>query len=140
MKQYVTTNLVSAKPLTRLEYNQYRGWTLPENENGDDMGYLIEDKESKLVNDNRHTGYITWLPAQEFETKYQSLGDVENLPPHFQRVIAEKVLLDGMLNRLSNFIESDIFETAVKCENDRNILTRQKIYHARIQLCFRATY
>ena len=28
--------------MTRLEYNQFRGWELPADENGADEGYLVE--------------------------------------------------------------------------------------------------
>lgn len=36
MLTYVGTKVVRAKPMTRLEYNNFRGWELPANENGDD--------------------------------------------------------------------------------------------------------
>lgn len=41
MKKYIRTNIVEAKPMTRGEYNDYRGWTLPADENGEDAGYLV---------------------------------------------------------------------------------------------------
>lgn len=57
MKKYIRTNIVEAKPMTRGEYNTYRGWTLPANENGDDTGYLVK----------YHHDYISWCPQKEFE-------------------------------------------------------------------------
>jgi hypothetical protein len=29
-------------PMTRQEYNDYRDWVLPSDENGDDAGYMVE--------------------------------------------------------------------------------------------------
>ena len=34
IKKYKGIKEVNAKPMTRLKYNELRGWTLPENENG----------------------------------------------------------------------------------------------------------
>ena len=36
MKAYIGTKMINAAPMNRLEYNQFRGWTLPEDENGAD--------------------------------------------------------------------------------------------------------
>lgn len=36
MKQYIGTKLVNAKPMTRQEYNDLRGWTVPSDENPND--------------------------------------------------------------------------------------------------------
>ena len=40
-KIYIGVKVIDAKPMTRLEYNQFRGWSLPDNENGEDPGYLV---------------------------------------------------------------------------------------------------
>ena len=47
--------------MTRLEYNNYRNWKLPENENPNDEGYLIKYE----------SGYVTWLIKSEFEKVYK---------------------------------------------------------------------
>lgn len=36
MEQFIGVKLINANPMTRLAYNQFRGWELPEDENGDD--------------------------------------------------------------------------------------------------------
>lgn len=41
MQQYVGTKIIKAEPMTRGEYNQYRGWQIPKNENPADEGYHI---------------------------------------------------------------------------------------------------
>ena len=38
MKAFIGTKVINAKPMTRLEYNQFRGWELPADENGADEG------------------------------------------------------------------------------------------------------
>lgn len=56
-KTYLMTKTVTAEPMTRLDYNLYRNWTLPEDENGADTGFLIKDVK---------TGHVSWLPTEEF--------------------------------------------------------------------------
>lgn len=75
MKQYIGTKLVQAKPMTRKEYNDLRGWKVPENENPDDNGYLIEDLQSKSQNHFDFKGYISWLPEVEFNESYKPNAD-----------------------------------------------------------------
>ena len=70
MNKYLGTKEVLAKPMTRIEYNQYRGWQLPENENGSDEGFLIEYVDGGQSNDSRHAGYISWSPADVFAQAY----------------------------------------------------------------------
>ena len=60
---------ISAMAMTRQEYNDLRGWQLPENENGSDAGYLIEDSEGEQ-NTDKFKGFVQWLPKPEFERKY----------------------------------------------------------------------
>ena len=71
MTTYIGTNLVTATPMTRAEYNKYRGWELPANENGSDDGYLVEQQDGADGNDNRHAGYISWNTKAQFNGIYQ---------------------------------------------------------------------
>lgn len=71
MKNYYGTKLVSARPMTLGDYNAYRGWTLPDNENPSDAGYLVEYAQGKQVHP-AHKGYISWSPKDVFESEYQS--------------------------------------------------------------------
>lgn len=61
---------VNAKPMTRQEYNDFRGWQLPENENGADEGYLVEYQDGE-PNTTEYKGYISWSPKEQFENSYQ---------------------------------------------------------------------
>ena len=71
MKKYVGTKIVFAKAMTRGEYNQYRGWELPSNEEPADEGYLIEYEDGGKPNDPRHKGYISWSPEDVFIKAYR---------------------------------------------------------------------
>ena len=50
MQQFIGTKLINAKPMTRGEYNKYRGWEVPDNENPEDAGYLVEYQDSPTAN------------------------------------------------------------------------------------------
>ncbi len=65
-EKYIGTKQIEAKPMTRGEYNQYRGWSIPADENPDDEGYLVK------YND----GYISWSPKKQFEEAYRESGSM----------------------------------------------------------------
>lgn len=76
MKAYIGVKKVNARPMTRGEYNEFRGWILPENENADDAGYLIEyvnsDVQPELV--GKANGYVSWSPKTVFEDSYANVS------------------------------------------------------------------
>lgn len=61
MEKFIGTKMVEAKPMTRGEYNKYRGWTIPANENPVDNGYLVRYSD----------GYESWSPQKQFEEAYR---------------------------------------------------------------------
>ncbi|WP_239985142.1 crAss001_48 related protein [Faecalibacillus faecis] len=69
MKQYVGVKLIEAKPMTRGDYNKYRGWTIPKDENPNDEGYLVKYSDD----------YESWSPKKPFEDAYREY-DVNDLP------------------------------------------------------------
>jgi hypothetical protein len=71
MKTYIGTKLVKMRPMNRAEYNAYRGWQLPEDEDGDDDGYLIENMDGGKPNVPGHDGYVSWLPSTQAYTQYR---------------------------------------------------------------------
>lgn len=71
MTLYIGTKLIRAQAMTRAEYNAYRGWTLPADENGDDAGYLVEYLDGGQSNHPNHVGYISWSPADVFDRAYR---------------------------------------------------------------------
>ena len=65
MKNYIGTKRIEAEPMTRGDYNKYRGWTIPADENPEDEGYIV-----KYSND-----YISWSPKQALEEAYSEIGE-----------------------------------------------------------------
>lgn len=61
MTAYIGTKLIYARPMTRGAYNEYRGWSIPANENPADEGYLVRYPD----------GYESWSPKAVFEEAYR---------------------------------------------------------------------
>lgn len=64
MKKYIGVKQVEAKPMTKKEYNDYRGWTVPEGENPNDEGYVVKYED----------GYVSWSPIEAFNKAYNACG------------------------------------------------------------------
>lgn len=71
MPQFYGTKLTAAQPMTRADYNKYRGWELPKDENGADEGYLVEYLDGGKPNVPGHEGYVSWSPKEQFDAAYQ---------------------------------------------------------------------
>ena len=69
MKQYIGIKVVAARPMTRGDYNIFRGWQIPADEDPADEGYVM-----KYVN-----GHVQWLPKDMFESDYKEY-DKSTLP------------------------------------------------------------
>lgn len=68
---YVGTNVIHAVPMDRQAYNDLRGWQLPKDENGEDLGYLVQATQgSPLQTLKGFSGYISWSPREVFERTY----------------------------------------------------------------------
>jgi len=75
MQTFIGTKVLKATPMNRREYVAYRGWTLPHNENGDDLGFLVEyEPNDGDKNDDRHEGYISWTPEDVFHKAYDLIA------------------------------------------------------------------
>ncbi len=61
MNKYIGTKIVEARPMNRGEYNEYRGWTIPKDENPADEGFLVK----------YHDNYESWSPKKAFEEAYR---------------------------------------------------------------------
>ena len=73
-KTYEGTKRVHAHPMNRGEYNAYRGWEVPADENPADDGYLVEYLDGGKPNHPGHAGYISWSPKDVFERAYCEVG------------------------------------------------------------------
>ena len=70
-QKYIGTKLINAEPMTRAEYNVFRGWELPADENGADEGYLVEYLDGGKPNTTTHAGYVSWSPKEQFDNAYR---------------------------------------------------------------------
>ena len=75
MVAFIGTKSVLATTMTRGEYNEYRGWNIPENEDPFDAGYLTEDPAGQK-NTEQLNGYVQWLPVSEFDRTYRPNGNL----------------------------------------------------------------
>ena len=115
--QAIAHNLeATLQPMTRLEYNQFRGWALPEGEDPNDPGYFMD------------FGFHTaWWPADVVDKAFVMLPSA---PSYQQRVHGEhKQLLDRQ-EKLTVFITSPAFSSLVPAEQIR--LSKQ--FHLQKQL------
>lgn len=64
MIQFIGTQTIMATVMTLGDYNHYRGWSLPFDEDPKEMGYLIE----------RPNGSETWMMASAFLDVYRCDG------------------------------------------------------------------
>ncbi len=64
MKTYIGIKSVEAVPMTRGEYNEYRGWNIPAGEKPNDAGYLVRYPDD----------YESWSPSDVFEEAYTEKG------------------------------------------------------------------
>ena len=71
MQSYIGTKIINAHPMTRSEYNHFRGWTLPADEVGSDTGFLVEYVDGGKANHPDYKGYISWSPSDVFLTAYK---------------------------------------------------------------------
>lgn len=76
MQTYIGTKLVKLFPMTRGEYNDYRGWAIPEDECGSDLGYLVEYLDGGKPNHPKHPGYISWSPKEQADRAYKPLSSM----------------------------------------------------------------
>lgn len=67
---FVGTKAVIATPMDRGQYNDYRNWDVPEDEDPNDLGFLVEYLDGGKPNHPDHKGYISWSPAEIFLRSY----------------------------------------------------------------------
>lgn len=82
-QNYVTTNIVRAHEAQR----------------GEERGYTVNTD-----------GNVAWIPEDEFAMSHLPMGNIEHLPGHVQRLMAEDVQLSDRCDRLAEFIASGKIE------------------------------
>lgn len=64
LRVYKSHKIVHGTPMSRGEYNKYRGWDLPANEDGSDEGYLV------IYNKDTVDHYESWTPKKQLDEGY----------------------------------------------------------------------
>lgn len=127
MKHYIGVKEIDAKPMNRGNYNEYRGWTIPEDENPADEGYLVKYPD----------GYESWSPKEVFEkayTEYDGTGlmstvDDMRSPDYKKRFQAEFSQLCIRLASLNKMLEKYLNGTLdFKPSCSYNLLHRQYVH------------
>lgn len=116
MKTYIGTKIIKAKPMTKKEYCDYRGWGVPPDEDPNEDVYLVEYPEDPKSDRNHanHKGYISMSPKHVFDKAYK-VADT-----YMDRLIIERDDLVIKIGKLSNSL---IKETVP--DSAREILTEQ---------------
>ncbi|MFP3638131.1 DUF2829 domain-containing protein [Paraburkholderia sp. SIMBA_054] len=71
MQQYIGSKIINAKPMTRGEYNAYRGWQPPVGEEQNVDGCLVEYTDGGAPNTPDFAGYVSWSPKEQFDGAYR---------------------------------------------------------------------
>lgn len=103
MKTYIGIKQIDAKPMNRGDYNIYRGWQIPADENPADEGYLVKYPD----------GYESWSPKEVFEGAYReketnplAVTALEMISREYKdRFKAEYEQLSIRYNRLLNMVK-----------------------------------
>lgn len=120
MKKYIGTKVINAMPMNRQEYNDFRGWKLPADEDGTDEGYLVEYVDGGKANTPQYAGYVSWSPKGVFERAYQ----IADTP--LDRLYIEHSELQDKYNKLVLFLGR---KDAIQIAGDMQVnwMERQKI-------------
>ena len=65
MKNFIGTKHIKAEPMTRGQYNDFKGWPIPNDEDPNDPGYLVKYSDD----------YISWSSAAPFEKSYMEISE-----------------------------------------------------------------
>lgn len=75
-KGFVGTSQVHAMPQTLGQYNELQGWSMPENQDPNDLGYLVLLTSVEGTNHPKFGSPITWMTKARFEQEYKADGSM----------------------------------------------------------------
>jgi len=110
LRYYTGTKTLLAKVLTLGDYNAYRDWDMPDDEDAETEGYLVEYLDGGKANHKEHSGYISWSPKEQFDNAYVESGTAK------QRVESELLQLQGKTTDLIKFKHSKKYEALSKIQ------------------------
>ena len=127
MEEYIGTKIVKAEPMNLGDYNNYRGWVIPEDEDPEREGYLVKYPDD----------YVSWSPKEIFEEAYvrtennklaitakgmNSKDFKERFKAEYKQLVIRAEGLSNMLEKMKN----GTLEFTPKCSYE--ILNRQLEY------------
>lgn len=132
MELFQSSTMVGAQAMTLGEYNKYRGWTIPENEDPNRAGYLVECIGTGNANHPEHKNYISWTPKETFDDSHVLAGNAAALTyaPFVQRLLGERAELHSDLTKLRAFHETELFKQLP--DNVRDLMQRQAVKQAEL--------
>lgn len=79
MDLYSGTKIIKAQPMSLGNYNIFKGWTIPENEDAASKGYLVgysnaDGEFNGPLMDGCH--HISWSPKDVFDMSYKPSGEM----------------------------------------------------------------
>ena len=66
MKKYIGVKMIQATPMNLRDYNKYRGWKVPTNEDPERKGYLVKYED----------GHESWSPEMVFDKAYRHIDNM----------------------------------------------------------------
>ena len=69
---FIGTKILRAVEMTLGDYNILQGWELPEGQDPETEGYLVEYLDGGQPNHPDFSGYISWSPEEVFEKAYRA--------------------------------------------------------------------
>ncbi|MGK0446564.1 MAG: hypothetical protein ACJA2M_000333 [Polaribacter sp.] len=107
MINYTGTKTLKAVSMKKEEYNSYRGWEQPSNEDSNEDGMLVEYIESGKPNHKNHDGYISWSPKDVFDKIYKQSETFYDRLLNQTRELATKTNSLNDFMRTKNFVDLD---------------------------------
>lgn len=121
-KLYVGTKVVRALPYTLKQYNDLRGWDVPDEQDPETKGYLLEYVDGGPPNVHGFTGYLSWVPEDVFKRSY-TIGIEAKSETYADRLKAEYSQLSERVKKLSSFLGTQGFQDLSR--DERNDLETQ---------------
>lgn len=114
---YVGTKALYAKPMNRGDYNLFKNWKLPADENPNDQGYIVQYPD----------GHISWSPVDTFDAAYEAIDisgeGAHGGPTWYDRLCIEIEQLEPRVEKLKEFLDGVLFKSLP--EEQQNLLLGQ---------------
>lgn len=105
---YTSHKQVKPCPMNRLDYNLFRGWELPADEDGTDEGYVVMYTDGGKPNVEGYPGYISWSPKKQFDEGYTEITTSNEVSTPIERLLEEKKELDTKIKKLFVFTRGEM--------------------------------